>query len=56
MVRSRLALRLRVTVRWWLPLYLKGVRLMSEMTGLEPDPAKVAYWVGKGFKTTVVRD
>tara|TARA_R110000851_G_C13102500_1_gene568938 strand:- start:22555 stop:22713 length:159 start_codon:yes stop_codon:yes gene_type:complete len=51
MARCRLTIRLR----WWLPLYLKGVRLMSEMTGLEPDPAKVAYWVGKGIKTKVVQ-
>lgn len=56
MARTRLALRIRVNVRWWLPLYFKGVRLMSEMTGLEPDPAKVRYWVGKGIKTEVVRD
>ena len=45
----------RVSLRWWLPLYILGVRLMSEMTGLEPDPAKVAHWVGKGIKTKVER-
>tara|TARA_A100000171_G_scaffold51185_1_gene64730 strand:- start:441 stop:605 length:165 start_codon:yes stop_codon:yes gene_type:complete len=52
--RSRLTVRL--SLRWWLPFYIEGVRLMSEITGLEPDPAKVAYWVRKGVKTTVVCD
>lgn len=54
MAQSRLMVR--ISLRWWLPLYIEGVRLMSEMTGLEPDPAKVAYWVRKVIKSTVVRD
>lgn len=52
---ARCRLMVRVSLRWWLPLYILGVRLMSEMTGLEPDPAKVAYWVRKGIKAKVVR-
>jgi len=31
----------RVSVAWWLPLYVDGVRLMSWLTGLEPDMEKV---------------
>jgi hypothetical protein len=46
---------IRVTIRlaWWLHVYLHGVQLVSNLTGLSPDPDKVAYWVGRGTKIKV---
>lgn len=54
-MRARCQIMVRVSLRWWLPLYILGVRLMSELTGLEPDPDKVRYWVKKGIKFKVVQ-
>ncbi|WP_286792187.1 hypothetical protein [Marinobacter sp. Hex_13] len=56
MSRRFLRLSVRVTVRWWVPLYIRGVIFISMITGREPDPVKVEYWVKKGMKTEVVED
>lgn len=53
---ARRFFRLRFTVRWWVPLYIEGVCFISMVTGKEPDPAKVDYWLKKGIKTEVVDD
>jgi hypothetical protein len=47
--------RITVSIRlaWWLRAYLHGVRLISELTGLEPDYDKVSYWVSRGTKLKV---
>lgn len=53
---GRRFLRLRLTMRWWVPLYIQGVQLMSMVTGRDPDYRKVDYWLKKGFKAEVVED
>ncbi|ANO57366.1 hypothetical protein KCMEEFEO_00064 [Pseudomonas phage MD8] len=40
--------------RWWLKLYLAGVSITSVITGLEPDPMRVSYWIRRGIKINVV--
>lgn len=37
-------------LRWWLRYYLYGVMLTAWMTGRQPDPEKLGYWVAKGVK------
>lgn len=53
---ARRILQLRVTIRWWVPLYIQGVQLMSKVTGRYPDYRKVDYWLKKGLKTEVISD
>lgn len=36
--------------RWWLKYYLAGVFAMTRLTGREPCPERVSYWVGRGIK------
>lgn len=55
MAKGQLNLMVRVTPRWWLPAYIRGVTLMVVVTGLEPHPDKVAYWLGKGLKIKVAK-
>lgn len=43
-----------ISIAWWLRPYLAGVSLMCWLTGLEPDEARVCYWVRKGLKVEVV--
>jgi len=47
--------RLQVRTRWWLRHYLACVALVSWMTGLEPDPAKLEWWIRRGLKVVPVR-
>jgi len=37
-----------IKLAWWLRAYLRGVGFISELTGLEPDPEKVSWWVERG--------
>ncbi|WP_177332424.1 MULTISPECIES: hypothetical protein [Pseudomonas] len=39
--------------RWWLKFYLAGVLAMAQMTGREPNPERVSYWVVRGLKVEV---
>lgn len=45
------SVQITVTVRasWWLRLYLSGVVLCAQMTGLEPDWQKVQKVVRRGL-------
>lgn len=45
--------RVVVRHRWWLKWYLAGVSITSTLTGLETDPARVRYWVGRGSKINI---
>jgi len=40
--------------RWWLKYYLAGVQVTACVTRREPDPDRVAYWVGRGLRVKVV--
>jgi hypothetical protein len=46
-------LKVSIKLAWWLRAYLHGVQLVSHLTGLNPDPDKVAYWVERGTKIKV---
>ncbi|MDU5684991.1 MAG: hypothetical protein E6017_05240 [Kluyvera cryocrescens] len=48
--------RVVVHNRWWLKWYLTGLLITSTLTGLEPDPARVRYWVDRGTKIEVIPD
>lgn len=39
--------------RWWLKYYLTGVLALARLTGCEPCPERVSYWVGRGIKIEV---
>ncbi|SUD78197.1 Uncharacterised protein [Pseudomonas putida] len=39
--------------RWWLKYYLAGVLGIALVTGREPDPDRIAYWVDRGLKAEV---
>ena len=45
--------KLSVHIAWWVIPYLYGVRIMSALTGLEPDMDKVMYWVERGLSVRV---
>lgn len=45
--------RFRITLRWWLRVYLYGVILMAYALGAEPDMAKVEAMVKRGIKVVV---
>jgi len=44
----------RVRFRWWLKMYLAGVKMFCAITGCEPDMARVEAWVRRGLVTEVV--
>lgn len=50
---ERMTCRVVVRHRWWLKWYLTGVSITSTLTGLEADPARVRYWVGRGTKINI---
>ncbi len=39
--------------RWWLKYYLAGVQAIAQVTGREPNPSRIAYWVDRGLKVEV---
>lgn len=46
--------RIVVRQRWWLKWYLVGISAALTITGLEPDPERITYWVGRGTKIEVI--
>ncbi|MCI3945533.1 putative membrane protein [Pseudomonas syringae] len=47
---AKINLVVSVKVCWWLRAYLYGVALMSDLTGLKPDPDKVGIWLKRGVR------
>lgn len=43
----------KITMRWWLRLYLDCVVFTANAAGLEPDWDRVGYWVRRGMKITI---
>jgi hypothetical protein len=39
--------------RWWLKCYLAGILAVAQITGREPCPERISYWVGRGIKIEV---
>lgn len=44
----------RISFKFWVQPYLAGVELASTITGLDPDPEKVMYWLSRGIKIDLV--
>lgn len=42
------SIKVTITPRWWLLLYLAGVSIASQVSGNSPDPEKLAYWIERG--------
>lgn len=42
-----------ISVAWWLRWYLSGVLIMSQLTGLQPDPMRVGWWLAKAVSVRV---
>lgn len=45
---------LDVRIAWWLRHYLFGVATMCALTGMEPNPDRLHYWIDKGVTVKVV--
>lgn len=43
-------LTIKVTLAWWLPLYIRGVAIACALTGLEPDWGKVERVIHKAMR------
>lgn len=43
-----------IKLRWWLRLYLAAVLGMAKLTGMEPDMAKVEWWIKRGLVLRVM--
>lgn len=52
MASELVRLELRVSLRWWLRLYLYGVATMVQLTGLDPDMEKVGRKIEAGVRIT----
>lgn len=48
MAASRITIK--VTLAWWLPLYVRGVAMMCALTGMEPDWEKVESVIHKAMR------
>lgn len=46
-------LTIRVSMRWWLRPYLMSVALVSQLTGLEPEPRKLERRIQRGLVARV---
>ena len=44
------AITVQVRIAWWLKWYMAGVIMMSRLTGLDFDEAKVRWYVRRGVK------
>jgi hypothetical protein len=47
---STTSITVSIKLAWWVNPYLTGVRIMSELTGLEPDYDRVVATVLRGIK------
>ncbi|CRN07993.1 hypothetical protein PYEL_38470 [Pseudomonas sp. URMO17WK12:I11] len=50
---ARVKATLIASPRWWLGYYLAAVRVMALLTGLQPCPERVGYWIKRGIKIKV---
>ncbi|MGK5053600.1 hypothetical protein [Janthinobacterium sp. RB2P8] len=46
---SAVVMRIEIHVAWWLFPYLNTVRALCFLLGVEPNMARVDYWVRKGL-------
>ncbi|WKN20827.1 hypothetical protein [Azotobacter vinelandii] len=50
---DKVTVTMQVKIAWWWPAYVAGVHLMSWLTGLDPDMAKVERWVRQAVSVRV---
>ncbi len=50
---ARMNMHLSIKRSWWVMPYVHGVRLFSELTGMEPDMERVSATVMRGFKVAI---
>jgi hypothetical protein len=55
MAQHGTTLTLKVSIAWWLPVYLQTLKTLCQITGMEPNMERVGYWVSRALKTEVVR-
>lgn len=41
---AKITIHATLHVAWWWKYYITGVRLIAELTGLQPDRSKVEAW------------
>jgi hypothetical protein len=44
----------QITVAWWLKPYFYGLAIVSAVTGLEPDEAKVTRWIDRALSVKII--
>lgn len=42
---SKHSVHATLCVAWWFRWYLSGVLLVARLTGLQPDPQRVGWWL-----------
>jgi hypothetical protein len=47
-------IQMRVHIAWWLRWYLFGVVVTSRATGLQPDMAKVRWWIRRAVRVDAI--
>jgi hypothetical protein len=47
-VPGHIVVKVHLRVRWWVRWYLRGVALMSRLTGLPPALSRVTSWTSVG--------
>jgi hypothetical protein len=50
---ARVYARIICRHHWWLKYYPADVLAIALVTGREPNPGRIAYWVGRGLKVEV---
>lgn len=48
-------LQAKVKIAWWFKFYAFGVIVMSRLTGLEPDEAKVTAWAKRAVSIKIIK-
>ncbi len=44
-----LTIKLKVTIAWWVPVYVNTVAFICRLTNQLPDEDKIAYWIQRGI-------
>ncbi|MBC7201922.1 MAG: hypothetical protein H5U29_00165 [Pusillimonas sp.] len=48
-------IKVQIKLAWWIRWYLMGVVLMARLTGQQPDPERIGYWVAKAARVKYER-
>lgn len=50
---QEVSVTISVKVSWWVPIYLRGLSIFCQITGVEPDMSRVSRVIERGVKTKV---